>query len=181
MKTNLEYIDGERKIAIAKQNNIDDYITAFYNCDDEINYLTGSKSYYEESEVRNFYKKCLNDNSRYDFLIFDKNKIIGEVVLNEIDLDIKSAHYRICIFYSEYLSKGFGSFATKSILNFAFNHLKLQRVALEVFSFNERAIKTYEKAGFVHEGKLRNAVKQKDGYGDILCMAILLDEYTAEK
>ncbi len=177
MKTNIEYVNSNRKIAIAKKEDINNYLSAFYKCDDEINYLTGSDSYYEESRVIAYYNNCLNDNSRYDFLIFDDTKIIGEVVLNEIDLEIMSANFRICIFRSEYLGKGFGRFATEYVLDFAFNHLKLQRVALEVFSFNKRAIKMYEQAGFTHEGTLRNAVKSKSGYADILCMSILIDEY----
>ncbi len=180
MKTTVEYIENNRKLRIATQNDIDSYITAFYSSDDEINYLTGSCSYYEESKVRTYYNNCLTDNSRYDFLIIDEDKIIGEAVLNEIDLDVKSASYRICVFYPSYLEKGFGTFATESILDFAFNHLNLQRVSLEVFSFNKRALSMYEKVGFVHEGRLRNAIKDKTGYGDILCMSMLLDEYISK-
>ncbi len=177
MKTKIEYKEKHRKIALAKQENLDAYIEAFYSCDDEINYFTGSEAHYEESKVREFYLRCIDDDSRYDFLIFDSDKIIGEVVLNEIDNMVKSANFRICLFYSDYLGKGFGSFATKSILDFGFNHLKLQRIGLEVFSFNERAIKTYENAGFVHEGRLRNAIMDKNAcYADIICMSVLKDE-----
>ncbi len=181
MKTNVEYVNGQSKINIATEKDIENYLKAFYCCNDEINYLTGSNSYYEENEVRAFFNNCLTDNSRYDFLIYYNDNVIGEVVLNEINSDVKSANYRICIFYQEYLGKGIGKFATESILDFAFKHLKLQRVSLGVFSFNKRAVKMYENVGFVHEGRLRNAIKDKDGYGDILCMAILSSEYNFAK
>ncbi len=177
MKTDIIYNEGDKKIAIAKMENIDKYIEAFYNCDDEINYLTGSESHYEESAVREFYARCTEDDNRCDFLIFDNDKIIGEVVINEIDYEVKSGHYRICLFYADYLGKGHGTFATKSILNFAFKHLQLQRVGLEVYSFNDRAIKMYEKIGFIREGRLRNAILSRDGYADIICMSMLKDEY----
>ncbi len=177
MKTGVEYSRDNYKVAIAKQENIEPYIKALMNDDEEIAYLTGSKVQFTDSEVREYYKKCLTDLSRYDFLIFEDDKIIGEVVLNEIDDEVNSAHFRICIFYSEYFNKGIGTFATKAALNFAFVHKKLQRVGLEVFSFNKRAIKMYEKAGFVYEGKLRNAIMDGDKYADIICMSVLLDEY----
>ncbi len=177
MKTNVEYNNGKYRMRIAMEKDVDNYITAFYRLDEEIIYFTGSNSTYEESKVRDFFKHCLFDTSRYDFLIFDEDKVIGEVVINEIDSSIQGAHYRICIFCPEYLGRGIGRFATESIIDFAFNHLNLKRVALEVFSFNKRAIKMYESVGFVHEGRLRNAVKDKSGYGDILCMAMIEDDY----
>ncbi len=179
MKTSVEYSDRSYKMAIAKSENMQNYIKAAMNCDEEANYYTGSFETFTEKQIEEFFLKCLEDDSRYDFLIFDENKIIGEVVLNEIDSDVKSAHFRICIFYSEYFNKGIGSFATKSILNFAFDNLSLQRVGLEVFSYNDRAMKVYEKSGFVVEGKLRNAILNKNEYAHLICMSILKDEYEA--
>jgi RimJ/RimL family protein N-acetyltransferase len=43
----------------------------------------------------------------------------------------------------------------KIILRYAFTELNLKRVTLDVFEYNQRGICSYEKAGFVHEGRLR--------------------------
>ena len=39
-------------------------------------------------------------------------------------------------------------------------------VALSVFAFNERAIRSYRKAGFVEEGRLRGAIARDGGWWD---------------
>ena len=50
-----------------------------------------------------------------------------------------------------------------------------------MFSFNPRAIRAYEKAGFRREGVRRDAVRDGDGYGDDILMAILEDEWREVK
>ena len=62
-------------------------------------------------------------------------------------------------------------------LEFAFEDIKLHRVELDVYSFNQRAIYAYEKAGFKHEGVLRDAVKDGETYADVILMAILENEW----
>lgn len=74
--------------------------------------------------------------------------------------------------------KGIGTDTMSLILEFAFNELNLHRVYLQVFSFNERAIKLYEKIGFIHEGKFRQALYRTGKWHDIVIMSILKNEYS---
>ena len=60
-----------------------------------------------------------------------------------------------------------------------FQHLKLHRLELDVFSFNPRAEQTYLRAGFRREGVLRDAVLDGETYADDILMAILEDEWRA--
>ena len=94
---------------------------------------------------------------------------MGESVLNEIDWDLRKANFRIAIFHPEECGKGIGSWAIENTLEFAFQEINLHRVELDVFSFNPRAIRAYEKAGFQREGVLRDAVKD----GEIMEMISL--------
>ena len=55
----------------------------------------------------------------------------------------------------------------------------LHRVGLSVFSFNERAIRSYEKAGFRIEGRLREAISRDGRYWDEIQMGILRDDWLA--
>ena len=65
--------------------------------------------------------------------------------------------------------------------DFAFEHLKLHRLELDVFSFNPRAERAYLRAGFRREGVLRDAIRDGDAYADDILMALLEDEWRAQK
>ena len=54
-------------------------------------------------------------------------------------------------------------------------------VALEVRSWNRRAIRCYEKCGFRHEGRLREHVFRDGHYEDVLEMGVLRREFEAMK
>ncbi|EAW11081.1 GNAT family N-acetyltransferase [Aspergillus clavatus NRRL 1] len=54
-----------------------------------------------------------------------------------------------------YRNKGHGTEAMNFALDFAFRRANLHRVALEAFSFNKRALRVYQKVGFVVEGRMR--------------------------
>jgi len=50
-----------------------------------------------------------------------------------------------------------------------------------VFAFNERAVRSYLKAGFVEEGRLRGAIARDGGWWDEIQMGILGDEWLATR
>jgi RimJ/RimL family protein N-acetyltransferase/8-oxo-dGTP pyrophosphatase MutT (NUDIX family) len=77
-------------------------------------------------------------------------------------------------------SQGLGSEATRLALRHAFATLGLHRVELQVLSYNQRAIRAYEKCGFVREGTVREC-RQVDGeWIDDVSMSILDREYRAD-
>jgi RimJ/RimL family protein N-acetyltransferase len=45
-----------------------------------------------------------------------------------------------------------------------------------VFEYNPRAIRTYEKLGFIHEGRMRGALKRDGRRYDLVFMGILREE-----
>lgn len=73
--------------------------------------------------------------------------------------------------------RGYGTDAMKVLLRYAFTEINLHRVSLGVFDYNARAIKSYEKAGFVLEGRMREAMHRDRKYWDILFMGVLRDEW----
>ena len=168
----------------AREEDADAYYEYnFQPLDHETARMTGSKTYYSKEEVIGFFKKSIVSTDRYDFvLVSPDGHIIGESVLNEIDEDVKSANFRICIFHSDVCNKGIGSWMIEKTLEFAFENINLHRVELDVFSFNKRAIRAYEKAGFKYEGRRRDAIKDGETYADDILMAILEEEWRkAEK
>jgi RimJ/RimL family protein N-acetyltransferase len=77
----------------------------------------------------------------------------------------------------EFWGNGYGSDAMKVILRFAFQELNLRRVALDTFEYNPRAIRSYEKVGFVHEGRAREYLYREGRRWDLIFMGILREEW----
>jgi RimJ/RimL family protein N-acetyltransferase len=77
--------------------------------------------------------------------------------------------------------KGYGTDAMKCILRFSFLELNLRRVSLDTFSYNPRAIRSYEKAGFIHEGRQRGIISKDGQRYDMLYLGILRDEWERRK
>lgn len=152
--------------------------SGFKECDEDIDYYTGTKDEFTKEMVENFLCKVINDETRYDFLIVNKsNNILGEVVLNEIEEDSRNANFRICLFKSSLCGRGYGTQSIKLIIKFAFEVLHLHRVELEVYSFNIRAQKAYYKVGFIKEGIKREGEFINGSYCDVIIMSILESDY----
>jgi RimJ/RimL family protein N-acetyltransferase len=58
-----------------------------------------------------------------------------------------------------------------------FCDLNLNRIFLRVNENNPRAIRSYEKAGFIHEGRMRQARFQDNVYIDVIIMSVLHSEW----
>jgi RimJ/RimL family protein N-acetyltransferase len=63
------------------------------------------------------------------------------------------------------------------ILRFAFDELNLYRISLNVFEYNQRAIRSYEKVGFVVEGREREFLRRAGRCWDMIFMGILREEW----
>ncbi|MGT2711156.1 GNAT family N-acetyltransferase [Streptococcus oriscaviae] len=115
----------------------------------EIDRLTGSSGTYKKEEVVSYYNRIVTDPDRFDFiLIAPDGTFIGESVINELDRENSTANFRIVIFDESYFGLGLDSWVVEKTRYFAFEQVGLHRLELEVFSFNPRAKRAYEKAGF---------------------------------
>ena len=103
----------------------------------------------------------------------DTNTDVGSVYLRDIDRNNQKCEFGIFIGEESCRGKGIGAKASKLILDYAFNELELNRVFLRVFAKNERAIKSYENAGFKYEGTFRDDVIIDGVAYDMVFMAIL--------
>jgi diamine N-acetyltransferase len=104
-------------------------------------------------------------------------KLIGNLAFFRIDWRNRSSEFGIMIGDTNYWNQGYGTEAVRLLVKHGFNTLNLNRIYLHVFENNSRAIRAYEKAGFVHEGRLRQAGFKDGKYIDILVMSILKDEF----
>lgn len=104
-------------------------------------------------------------------------RLIGVCQLTGIDPVHRRADLQIRMGDDRTRGHGLGLEAVRLLLAFGFDDLNLHRISLQVFATNVRAIKTYERAGFRHEGRLRDAMYLDGRFVDVLTMAVLDREF----
>ena len=105
------------------------------------------------------------------------DKLVGFTGLDGDTFPHGEAFVGIGIGERDFWGKGYGSDAMKLILRYAFQELNLRRVALDTFEYNPRAIRSYEKVGFVHEGRARKFLFRDGRRWDLIFMGILREEW----
>ena len=103
--------------------------------------------------------------------------MIGNSGFFNIDWRNRGAELGIVIGDKAYWNKGYGTEVMRLLLHHGFTTLNLHRIFLRVFEGNPRAIRAYEKAGFVHEGRMRQAEFRDGKYLDVLLMSVLRPEW----
>jgi RimJ/RimL family protein N-acetyltransferase len=118
----------------------------------------------------------------YHFAIcrLEDHRPIGTIGLFQVDTVNGSAGIGISIGEKELWSLGYGTDAMLALLDFGFGQLRLERMWLEVYDFNQRARRSYEKCGFVLEGTERHAMYKQGRFIDVHLMSILRDEWAAQ-
>ena len=104
-------------------------------------------------------------------------RLIGTCAFSQLDGDNGSALYHITIGEKDAWGHGYGTEATRLMLDHAFGTLGLHRIALYVFEFNERAIRAYRRCGFVIEGRSRESIFRDGRWWDELAMSVLESDW----
>ena len=77
------------------------------------------------------------------------NKHIGNIKIDPIDEENKSAEYGILIGDKKEWGKGYAFEASKKIISYCFNKLNINTITLGVNKSNKTAIRLYNKLGFI--------------------------------
>lgn len=108
----------------------------------------------------------------------DSDQVIGHLSLGSIDQEQKSARIgKVIVGDPNARGKGYGEQMIREAVRIAFEDLKLHRVTLGVFDFNEGALRCYQKVGFVIDGLLRDCRRVNEAYWSLYEMSILEDEW----
>jgi RimJ/RimL family protein N-acetyltransferase len=109
------------------------------------------------------------------------DQLIGFIGLFDLYLQHGDTLVAIALGEREYWGKGYGTDAMRIMLRYAFNELNLRRVGLIVFEYNPRAIRSYEKVGFIPEGRVREVMQRDGKRWDFLYMGILREEWLSKE
>lgn len=156
--------------------------------DPEVNKLTGGVRNTADTESRppgldeqqrQWYETRSQQKDRLDLAIIDNDtgKCVGEGVLNHWRPLDETLSFRILIGPTG-RNRGLGSEATSLLIDHAFQATNINRLELEVYAFNPRAHRVYEKAGFILEGRQRQVMKFDDDYIDVLQMSMLRSDWS---
>lgn len=133
--------------------------------------LEGCEKYIEDSN---------QEEKNKHFAIADDDDIyLGTISIKNIDKKNKNGEYAIAV-RKEYHGQGVAEFATKALLQKSFNELELNKVYLNVLSENTRAIRFYEKMGFIYEGEFREHLCVNDTYKNLKWFGILKEDFERE-
>ena len=103
---------------------------------------------------------------------------VGGASLFEFDFLARHAEAGINLVQSA-RGRGIGTAAIVQLVEFGFVRHNLRRIHLQAIASNLAAIRAYEKAGFVIEGRQRQHAWVRGRYEDIVRMGILRSEQTS--
>ncbi|MEE1753705.1 GNAT family N-acetyltransferase [Streptomyces sp. SP18CS02] len=153
--------------------------------DPEVRRFTGSaddEPPLPEERLRSWYGSRGAQSDRLDLALVDRasGEVVGELVFNEWDEANRSCNFRVLV-GPRGRDRGLGTEAIRLFLAHGFGHLGLNRVSLGVFAFNPRAVRTYEKVGFVLEGVEREVLLHRGEWIDSFSMAVLAREWAVHR
>jgi RimJ/RimL family protein N-acetyltransferase len=169
-------IRGERVVLRAiERADLPNYV-AWFN-DPEVLVFFGRYRPMSLAEEEKWYEAMLADSSVRNFAIEFEGRHVGGCGFTRIDSRNANAEVGLFIGMPEFWDQGLGYDVLNALLRFGFEQMNLHRIYLRVFAGNERAVHLYEKLGFQHEGRWRDAEFRHGRYHDLLWMSVLREEW----
>ncbi|HOZ01740.1 MAG TPA: GNAT family protein [Candidatus Syntrophosphaera sp.] len=140
-------------------------------------FMLFSTAVYDIDQEREALKRIMRESTTFAIVEKDTNKAIGNCGLMGVSEVHRHAQFGIFIGEKTYWNQGIGAEATLLTLDYGFNILNLNNIALEVYAFNQRAIHCYEKVGFQLVGKRRSYIYMAGRYHDVLIYDMLAADF----
>jgi diamine N-acetyltransferase len=131
-----------------------------------------------ESQKKWYKQYQANDKDILYLIMSDMQEKIGTVGIGDIDSVNKSVEFgRFVIPDEKWQGRGVGRQVVKRIMKYCFEEMYINRISLEAFEDNHRAVHLYSSCGFVSEGILREKVIKENRYRNLVLMAALRNNY----
>jgi RimJ/RimL family protein N-acetyltransferase len=118
-----------------------------------------------------------SESAQFGIVTLDEGRLVGDIGLHHGHPENRCATLGIMIGDRSRWGMGYGTDAVRTVCRFGFEVMNLHRIELEVFLDNSRAIAVYERVGFQHEGRRREAAYKGGRYHDSLVMGLLRQEW----
>lgn len=123
----------------------------------------------------------IQNSYRFIIQVIDNYRDIGFIELDGIDWIARKAWLGMGIGERDCWGKGYAADAMDILVHFAFNELNLNRISLNVFEYNHRALHLYEHFGFKYEGRQRQWLKREGQRWDLIYMGFLRSDWEASQ
>lgn len=149
----------------------------FSNIDALYYYLPDKLLPRNEEQLRHLMEDWNDGVSNIAFACRYEGRTIGLISLS--DIDFVSGHGELGVMISDeaYRGQGMATEAITLLLDYAFGELRLHRVYVRVAPENDTSLRLFQKVGFVEEGRMREVMRRRDGYIDLLFFGLLENEY----
>lgn len=150
--------------------------------DPEITAMVALRFPFNRAREREWFATLYKDdrNIALAIVLKDGDRHIGNCGLHQIAYPNRHAQFGIMIGEKEEWDEGYASEASRLILDYGFDQLGLHRISLQVYAYNLRAQRVYEKLGFTREGILRESYYRDGRYHDTVIMGILRSEWRGD-
>ena len=169
-------IEGDRiYLRPIAMSDADGTYPSWLNDPEVCRYNSHGEHLYTAEMAREYIARTIGNCSLEVFAICVKksDQHIGNISLQQISSNNRSAEFAILIGDSCVYATGIGYEAGKLLLQYAFTHLKLHRIYCGTHADNIGMQKLALKLGFVQEGKRRDAIFKNGQFADIVEYGIL--------
>ncbi|GLV58376.1 N-acetyltransferase [Dictyobacter sp. S3.2.2.5] len=172
------FIVGERLYLRPLEPAQDNHLYSTWMNDEEIRRYF---SIYPTSDTRgrerldNLYKDTRH--ILFGVALKEDNRLVGLVGLKDINVLNQTAEFYVIIGDRNLHGKGFGTEATRLMLRYGFLELNLNRIQTQDMEENIGGWRADEKAGFKHEGTLREMILRFGKYHSVRVYSLLRSEY----
>jgi RimJ/RimL family protein N-acetyltransferase len=130
-------------------------------------------------DVQEWYAQYFSQAQHKLFAVYCDKALIGYCTLEHIDTTHRSCEIGIVIGDPRYWNKGVGTLVVTRLTTLALTVYHLHRVYAVIQGGNRASIRCFEKAGFQHEGRLRDARYVNGEFIDLHSYAVLEHEWTS--
>ena len=132
-----------------------------------------------EREMARYNQLSVSDEALFTIYVHETGQPIGIAELKEIDQRSRTATFVIFIGEPEARGQGYGTEATRLMLDYAFTARGLHSVDLQAYEFNLAGLKAYARAGFRTIGRRRQSYWMGGRFWDTIYMDCLASEFVS--
>ena len=171
-------IHGDKVVLRAVEESDNAMLLSLINDPDTEMMLGGSSWPVSEAEQLKWFEhqERSRDVLRCIVALQEDGKAIGTIILSDIDQKNATGHIHIKMSKDSGRGKGYGTDAVNTMVQYAFEELRLNCIYANILSYNEASIKLFERCGFKKDGVSRQRVYKKGKFIDMLAYSKIISD-----